>query len=185
LEGIQYLIPVLEGILLTFPFKIKGFHGDNGSEYVNHQVANLLNKLHVEFTQSRARRSNDNGLVECKNGAIIRKILGYMHIPQRFADVINEFNKNYLVPYINFHRPCFYVEEVMDTKGKIRKKYPYKNIMTPYEKLKSLPDAQKYLKTGISFTELDITAISMTDLEAARLVNNQRQALFRKIFPVK
>lgn len=181
----QYLIPVLEAILQAFPFDIKGFHSDNGSEYINHQVARLLNKLHIEFTKSRARRSNDNGLIEGKNGAIVRKILGYMHIPQRFADVINEFNQKYLVPYINFHRPCFYVEEIIDTKGKIRKKYPYKKIMTPYEKLKSLPDAHKYLKKGISFTKLDKVALSMTDLEAAKLVHTKRQVLFRKIFSMK
>jgi transposase InsO family protein len=61
--------------------RIKGFHADNGSEYINHQVAKLLDKLRVEFTQSRPRHSNDNGLAETKNGAVVRKCLGYAHIP--------------------------------------------------------------------------------------------------------
>ena len=139
----RYLIPVLEVLLETFPFDVKGFHSDNGSEYINRQVAQLLNKLHIEFTKSRARHSNDNALIESKNGSVVRKILGYVHIPQKWAEEINEFNKKYLVPYINFHRPCFFSEEKIDDKGKIKKTYPYKKIMTPYEKFKSLPNAEK------------------------------------------
>lgn len=178
----QYLIPVLEVLLNTFPFEIKGFHSDNGSEYINHMVARLLSKLHIEFTKSRARHSNDNALAECKNGAIIRKLLGYMHIPQKWAEKLNNFNQTYLVPYINFHRPCFFVEEKMDAKGKIRKTYPYKKIMTPYEKLKSLPHAEQYLKKGVSFAGLDKMAMAMSDFESAKQVHEQRKLLFRKIF---
>ncbi len=178
----HYLIPVLEVLILTFPFKIKGFHSDNGSEYINHKVAKLLTKLHIELTKSRSRHSNDNALAECKNGAVIRKMLGHMHIPQRWADELNEFNKNYFVPYLNFHRPCFFVEEKTDATGKIKKIYPYKKIMTPYEKLKSLPNAGQYLNSGVSFADLDKEALSMTDLESAKRVSEQRKLLFRKIF---
>ena len=45
----HYLIPVLEQLLDTFPFVIKGFHSDNGSEYINKQVAKLLEKLLIEL----------------------------------------------------------------------------------------------------------------------------------------
>jgi len=70
-------LPVLEAILATFPFVIHGFHADNGSEYINHRVAALLQKLHIEFTKSRPRHSNDNALAESKNASVIRKHLGY------------------------------------------------------------------------------------------------------------
>jgi hypothetical protein len=63
------LIPVLEAMLHQFPFRILGFHCDNGSEYLNARVARMMNKLLVEFTKSRAYRSTDNALVEGKNGA--------------------------------------------------------------------------------------------------------------------
>jgi transposase InsO family protein len=75
-----YLLPVVEGMLAQFPFRIQGFHSDNGSEFINHTVAKLLNKLRIEQTKSRPRHSNDNGLVECKNGAVVRKHMGYTHI---------------------------------------------------------------------------------------------------------
>ncbi|MFZ2629424.1 MAG: hypothetical protein WAX67_11180, partial [Rugosibacter sp.] len=76
-----YLLPVIEALLAGFPFPLLGFHADNGSEYINHKVARMLDKLAAEFTKSRPRHSNDNGLAETKNGAIIRKHLGYSHIP--------------------------------------------------------------------------------------------------------
>ena len=82
----RFLIPALEQMFEFLPFVILGFHSDNGSEYVNKTVAKLLKKLHVEFTKSRARHSNDNALVECKNGHVIRKQFGHAHIPQHYAD---------------------------------------------------------------------------------------------------
>lgn len=77
-----YLLPVIRQMLGQFPFEILGFHADNGSEYVNHRVACMLDKLRIEFTRSRPRHSNDNGLVETKNGAVVRKLFGYEHIAQ-------------------------------------------------------------------------------------------------------
>ena len=55
----HYLAPLLQQLLAQFPFEIRGFHSDNGSEFINHTTAALLEKLRIEFTKSRARRSND------------------------------------------------------------------------------------------------------------------------------
>jgi transposase InsO family protein len=62
----EHMIPALKHTLATCPFKIKGFHSDNGSERINYGVAELLEKMRVDFTKLRPRRSNDNGLVESK-----------------------------------------------------------------------------------------------------------------------
>ena len=83
-----YLQPVLQAVLAQFPFKIRGFHSDNGSEFINHTVAKLLNKLLIEQTKSRPRHCNDNGLAEAKNGAVVRKHMGYTHIPAPHAAAI-------------------------------------------------------------------------------------------------
>jgi len=176
----NYLIPVLEQIIEIFPFEVKEIHTDNGSEYINHTVVRLLNKLLIELTKSRARQTNDNALVESKNGAIIRKWLGYCYIPQKHASLINEFLKIHFISYINYHRPCHYPVVTVDEKtGKQCKKYPYANMMTPYEKLKSLPKAEQYLKLGVSFRELDIIATKDTDLEAAKKAKLAREKLFQ------
>lgn len=177
----HYLIPVLESMIDSFPFVINGFHADNGSEYINKKVAELLNKLLIELTKSRARKTNDNALVESKNASIVRKHLGYHHIPQKWAPLINDFHQNYLNPYINYHRPCFFPLIITDAKGRQRKTYPYNAMMTPYEKLKSLTDAESYLKPGISFKQLDEIAYGISDNEAARQMNEARKQLFASI----
>lgn len=176
------LMPVLAALFDGFPFVILGFHADNGSEYINYTVAKLLEKLRIEFTKSRPRHSNDNALAETKNGAIVRKHLGYAHIPQRFAAKVNAFCQEHLNPYVNFHRPCFFAETITDAKGKIRKRYRLEHMMTPYEKLKSLPDAQAFLKWGISFTALDTFAMGTSDNEAAQRLNEARTRLFQSIY---
>ena len=176
------MIPVLEEMLAKFPFKIINFHSDNGSEYINKDVAKLLKKLLIEFTKSRARKSNDNALAESKNASVVRKILGHSHIPQKYAPLINQFNLDVVFPYINFHRPCFFPEIIIDRKGKEKKIYKQKDMMTPYEKLKSLPDAQKYLKSDITFEILDKNSMEMSDNEAAEKLQKERRKLFKTIF---
>jgi transposase InsO family protein len=176
-----YLIPALEQLLAAFPFTIQGFHSDNGSEYINGRVATLLGKLLIAFTKSRARQTNDNALVEGKNGAVVRKLFGHVHIPQRWASLINAFNQEHLTPYLNFHRPCFFPETRTDPKGKERKVYRYETMMTPYEKLKALLKAEEHLKPGITFEILEATAHQLSDNQAADLLQKARQHLFTTI----
>lgn len=177
----RYLVPALNMLLETFPFDIINFHSDNGSEYVNAHVVKLLGKLLIEFTKSRPRQSNDNALAEGKNAAIVRKIFGYSHIPQHYAKALNNFNQTALNPYINYHRPCLFPTTITDEKGKQKKKYYYQNMMTPYQKLKSIPGATKFLKKGVTFNTLDDIAKAMTDNQAAELLQKQRQLLFKRI----
>ena len=176
-----YLLPVLSLLLEAFPFKIINFHSDNGGEYINYRVAKLLNKLRIEMTKSRPRHSNDNALAESKNASVVRKTFGYAHIPQHYATLINDFNIKVLNPYINYHRPCLFPTSIINKKGKVVKRYHYEQTMTPYEKLKSLPNAEQYLKTALSFKKLDDIAYAMTDNEAAELLQEQRQLLFKHI----
>mgnify|MGYP001464060086 CR=1 FL=1 len=175
------LLPVIRQLLEGFPFVILGFHADNGSEYINDQVATLLEKLRIEFTKSRPRHSNDNALAESKNGAVVRKHLGYAHIPQQFAEQVNAFCTNVLNPYVNFHRPCFFPETSTDATGKARKRYRDEDMKTPYETLKSVPDARQYLKVGITVEQLDAIAARITDNEAALALNHARSTLFQSI----
>ncbi len=176
-----YLLPVVQALLDGFPFRILGFHADNGSEYINYRVANMLDKLAIEFTKSRPRHSNDNGLVETKNGAIIRKHLGYSHIPQYLATKVNAVCAAHLNPYLNFHRPCLFAEEYLDKKGKIRKRYPLDRVMTPLEKLISLPNATDFLKPGVTLDALQDEASAMSDNQAAARLNQARNELFLSI----
>lgn len=176
-----YLLPVIHALLAGFPFVIEGFHSDGGGEYVNHDVATLLDKLRIEFTRSRPRHTNDNALVESKNGSVIRKHFGYAHIGQRFAREMNDFCRDFLNPYVNFHRPCYFATEQIDAKGKIRKRYPQALIMTPFDKLKNLPATLINLKPGITLEALERQANEMTDNQAAKVLTDARSKLFQSI----
>ncbi len=176
-----YLLPVIALLLEGFPFAIRGFHSDSGSEYVNHDIARLLEKLRVEFTKSRPRQTNDNALAECKNGAVIRKLMGYSHIAQHHATAINRFYTKELNPYLNFHRPCYFAVDTINAKGKIQKTYPHDQIMTPWDRLKTIADYRQYLKASISSHALEDQAHALSDNEAATQVQKARKLLFQSI----
>jgi transposase InsO family protein len=178
-----HLLPVIEQMLAQFPFEILGFHADNGSEYVNHRVAQMLDKLRIEFTRSRPRRSNDNGLAETKNGAVVRKLFGYEHIAQRHAVRFNTFCVEYLNPFLNFHRPCLFATELADPKkpGRIKRVYRAKDAKTPLDKLASLSEAATFLREGVRLEDLHALATALTDVQAAEELNEARLALFRRV----
>lgn len=171
-----FLIPVLEAILAQFPFAIRGFHSDCGSEFINHTVSRLLQKLLVEQTKSRPRHSNDNGLVEAKNGAVVRKHLGHWHIASEHAAAITQFYTEFLNPYLNFHRPCAVPEIVTGAKGKQRRVYRW--YATPWQILRQLPDVAPSLKTGVTLETLDQQARTHSDLQAAQRMQQAKQRLF-------
>ena len=176
-----YLVPILGTMLLGFPFVIRGFHSDNGSEFINRTVAVLLNKLLVRFTKCRPRHTNDNGLVESKNGSVVRKQLGYAHIPQACAELLNQYNRDFLNLYVNFHRPCFFPVSIIDHRGKIKKTYPYREVKTPYEKLRSVFKAENYLRPGVTLEKLADIDHQMSDNEFAERMVKARSKLFQQI----
>lgn len=178
-----YLLPVIAHMLSQFPFELLGFHSDNGSEYVNDKVAGMLEKLRIEFTRSRPRRSNDNGLAETKNGAVVRKAFGYAHIPQQYAVPFNTFCCEHLNPFLNFHRPCLFATERPDPKkpGRIKRIYRPKDAMTPLDKLASLPVEVLGLRAGITLADLQTQARALTDIQAATNLNAARQTLFKRL----
>lgn len=177
-EGIseQFLLPALEEALASFPFFIINFHSDNGSEYINYRVAAMLEKLRVAQTKSRARESGDNGLVEGKNGAVIRKYMGHAHIPRRHAPAIMEFYRTHFNPFVNYHRFSAFPDEEVSAKGKIVKKY--RTYLTPCMKLCSIPNTKEYLREGVTVETLMREAQKKTHLCAAQETTKARNTLF-------
>ena len=136
--------------------------------------------LEKTLTKNRSRHSNDNALIESKNGSIIRKLYGRNYISQKQAKKINKFNKKFVNIYLNYHRPCGFAIDKIDKKGKIRKKY--QTWMTPYEKLKSLNNAKQYLKSEFNFKELDEIANEKSDNEFAKNMRKEKIKLFKTMF---
>jgi transposase InsO family protein len=174
-----WLEPVLVAMLEQFPFRIRGFHSDNGSEFINHTVAKLLNKLLAEQTKSRPRHSNDNGLVEAKNGAVIRKHIGYGHIASVHAEAFQAFYREHFNSCLNFHRPCACAEIQRDGKGRTKRIYPW--YATPWEMLRRLPGVAAYLKGDLTISDLERQARAQSDTQAARAMQKAKQELFNRI----
>lgn len=172
-----YLAPLLQDLVDQFPFVILGFHSDNGSEYINRVVAELLNKLLIEQTKSRPRHCNDNALAEGKNGAVIRKHFGYQHIAQKRAEPINNFCHEYFNPYLNYHRPCGFATTRVDGKGKEKKVYDV--YRTPFEALGTLLNASDFLKPGVSMAQLEKISLAESDNECAQRMQKAKQELFK------
>ncbi len=172
-------MPLLTSILQQFPFVILNFHSDNGSEFINRIVAGLLEKLLIEQTKSRPRKSGDNGLVETKNAAIVRKHIGWGHISPAHAAPLNQFYTGFLNPYVNYHRPAAQAEVRIDAKG--RKRRLYKQWRTPLETLLSLDRPQRFLRPGLTVAALKRVAASMSDTEAARRMQEAKSTMFEQI----
>lgn len=173
----QFLVPALEAAMAQFPFHILNFHSDNGSEYINHVVAKLLEKLFVAQTKSRSRITNDNALVEGKNASVIRKHMGHGHIPKGNAGVIETFYRTFFNPYLASHRQCAFADETVDAKGKIRK--VYRTYLTPNEKLLSLQGCVTFLKPGVTEASLRKIMLAETHLAAAEKMQEEKTKLFK------
>jgi hypothetical protein len=144
-------------------------------------LAKLLEELRLEFTRSRPRHTNDNALAERKNASVIRKQFGYAHIPQHRAADMNTFCRDFLDPYINYHRPCCFAVDDIDGKAKVRKRYPRDLIMTPFDKLRTLPSLNANLRPGITLDPLAQQAHQRTDNQATKTLTDARSKLFRSI----
>jgi transposase InsO family protein len=178
----EHMLPALRAMLAQFSFEILGFHSDGGSEYINYEVAALLEQERITFTRSRPRRCNDNALVEAKNGVVVRRQFGYTSIPAERAEQFNAFCADYLNPFLNLHRPCLFGKEVPDPRkpGRLRRIHPKDDIQTPLEKLLSVPHAATFLREGITLDGLLEQAHRQTDLQAARQVRKEREAILHR-----
>ena len=152
---------------------------DNGSEYINHKVAKLLEKLRIEQTKSRSRQSNDNALAESKNASVVRKHMGYAHIPKEYAQLINIFYQKFFNPWLNLHRPCMFASTKVNDKNKVVKVYKHADIKTPLEALVLLnASGLVKFKTETKLAELLDQAKQQTDLAAAQEMQQAKSNLF-------
>jgi len=175
----SWLIPLLETMLVQFPFRIRGFHSDNGSEFINYTVQRLLNKLVIEQTKSRAHRSGDNGLVEAKNAAVIRKDIGFGHIGTQHSEAVDQFHRQYLNRYLNFHRPCAVPLLLIEPNGKRRR--VYRRWAKPFELLQEVPRCVDFLRSGLTLAELARFEAQQSDTDAALDMQRAKHQFMHRI----
>lgn len=170
---------VVEQALKLFPFNIVGFHSDNGGENINGSVSEVLQKQFIEQTKSRSGRCNDNALIECKNGSVVRKHMGRWHLPKFEARKIQAFFRDFFNEFLNFHRMCAYPTIKVSEDGK--KKKIYDETMTPCQKLLSIPNVEIYLRKDMTVKILKAKMIEHSHIEFAKIMAAAKQKLFAAI----
>ena len=87
-----------------------------------------------------------------------------------------------LSPLLNFHRPCLFSVDLTSATGRVRKRHPHARVATPYDRLRSLPDAKGFLRPATTFEARDqLAALATTGFEAAQDVQLARDELMRTL----
>jgi hypothetical protein len=115
-------------------------------------------------------------LVETKNGAVIRKHMGYGHIASAARRGDWAILPRASEPYVNLHRPC--VQADIETNEKGKQTRPYRRYQTPLETLLTLPLPEPHLRPGVTLGALQQQALRQSDTEAARQMQAAKQKLF-------
>ncbi|MGC2461532.1 MAG: transposase family protein [Steroidobacteraceae bacterium] len=138
------LVETLERIRQGLPFALRALDVDNGSEFVNESLINYCLGHGIELTRSRPYRKNDQAWIEQKNGAVVRKLLGYRRFQGIAAAqaITRLYGASRL--FVNFFQPSFKLAEKHRQGAQVSKRYH--PPQTPCERLlqaESLPEAAK------------------------------------------
>jgi len=127
---------VVEGLEVLFnqiPFRVLGVDSDNDSAFINDTLLAFCREHHVEFTRSRAYHKNDQAWVEQKNGAVVRRLIGY----ERFSGVVAGQALAHIYQaaqlYVNYFQPSFKLRGKERHGAKVRR--TYEQPATPCERL--------------------------------------------------
>ena len=153
------IVEALEQIRKTLPFPLRGFDTDNDGAFINQTVLDYCRRTGLEFTRSRAYRKNDQAWVEQKNGAVVRRLVGYDRL-SGIADVeklarLYEFSRF----YVNCFQPSFKLKSKVRMGARVVK--TYHQPLTPYERVVSSPHVPQSGKQQLQaiFPKLDPIAL--------------------------
>ncbi len=115
------------------PFPLLGLDSDNGSEFINENLAKWCRHEHITFTRSRPYKKNDNCYVEQKNGFIVRRIIGRDRYSSRRALEVLDCIYYLLRWKINFLEPS--MKLVSKTRNGAKTHRVYDTAQTPYQRV--------------------------------------------------
>jgi hypothetical protein len=163
----QTLITVtLDEIQSRLPFPMLGLDVDNDSAFINETVLRYCRSRELQLTRSRAYKKNDQAWIEQKNGAVIRKLVGYGRLEGADATVVLAELHKVARLYVNYFQPSFKLKSKHREGAKVIKKYH--QPATPCEQL--LADE----RVGISVKEQ--LRAQFAALDPVQLLNQIRQA---------
>ena len=149
------LTEVLSQLRARLPIDVRGFDTDNDSVFMNTTVKDYCAANRIEFTRSRPYRKNDQAWVEQKNGAIVRRIVGYRRFEglEAAAELSRLYNSARL--FVNYFQPSFKLAEKQRDGTQVRKRYH--KPARPYQRLLDDPRtaAEVRLQVGSVYATLD------------------------------
>lgn len=117
------VVAALEGLRLSMPFPLRGLDIDNGSEFLNETLLHYCVGHGIELTRSRPYHKNDQAWVEQKNGAVVRRLVGY----RRFEglEAAQALSRLYAASrlFVNFFQPSFKLAEKTRVGARVSKRY--------------------------------------------------------------
>lgn len=132
-RGHEMVIPAIQRIQTRIPFDLLGLDTDNGSEFINYALFHFCQEEEITFTRCRPYKKNDQCFVEQKNGAIIRRFVGYDRFtglpPYRALIALYQ----HLGPYVNFFQPSLKLISKKRKGSKVYRKYD--QAQTPYQRI--------------------------------------------------
>jgi hypothetical protein len=131
------VVEAMKHVQSLFPWLLLGVDFDNDSAFMNDVVVPWCREQKLEVTRSRAYKKNDQAFVEQKNGAVVRRLMGY----GRFEGVETARVMGCLYAaarlYVNFFQPSFKLKEKRREGAKVIKRYHAPS--TPYERALAHP----------------------------------------------
>jgi len=159
--GVHELLRRMED---TLPFSIKGFHTDNGGEFVNHHLYSFYKNrdILVEITRGRPGRSNDNPHVEQKNYTHVRKLLGYQRIDDE--SLVKDINELYKAA--NLLNNFFCANRKLVFKERRGSKYykRYDDPATPCQRLLASGQLTEPQKTHLTEVQINLDPYKLRQL---------------------
>jgi hypothetical protein len=138
------VVNTLKMLQPLLPFRVIGLDSDNGSEFVNDAMVEFCSGAGIEFTRSRPYRKSDQAWVEQKNGAVVRRLVGYRRLEgPRAAQVLNQLYAASRL-FVNFFQPSFKLASKTRVGARVRKQYH--PPQTPCDRLllcESIPETTK------------------------------------------
>ena len=146
----KLLTEVLSELRKLLPFPLLGFDTDNDSVFMNETVRDYCMEAGVEFTRSRPYRKNDQAWVEQKNGAVVRRTVGYRRYEGLEAAAVLAQLYRSLRLFVNFFQPSFKLAEKSRDGARVRKRYH--SPATPYQRLVADPRISNAVKEQVTAT---------------------------------
>jgi hypothetical protein len=150
-----------------FPWLLRGVDFDNDSAFMNDVVVPWCREQKLEVTRSRAYKKNDQAFVEQKNGAVVRRLMGYGRFDG--VETARVMGRLYAVArlYVNFFQPSFKLKEKRREGAKVIKRYYPPS--TPYERTLAHPKVTTAVKKRLrdQYRSLDPIAL-LAEIRAAQ-----------------